>query len=198
MVKVAVLIGGAGTGKTTELIGVMESARAALGGSPFAIGFASFTRAARAEAVSRAAAAWDVPEEVLTKDGWFRTVHSVCYRQLRIEKGQIIGNSKDDRIWLSKALGVHISVVSDDEKGGMNKYSSSRRDDPAVIAMTAWELCRARVEPIRDTLLRLARGGTPVPPFSQVKQYIERYEQAKRVEGRCDFSDLLARYSGLR
>lgn len=198
MVKVAVLIGGAGTGKTTELIGVMESARAALGGSPFAIGFASFTRAARAEAVSRAAAAWGVPEEVLTKDGWFRTVHSVCYRQLRIEKGQIIGNSKDDRIWLSKALGVHISVVSDEEKGGMNKYSSSRRDDPAVIAMNAWELCRARVEPIRDTLLRLARGGTQVPPFSQVKQYIERYEQAKRVEGRCDFSDLLARYSGLQ
>jgi len=198
MAKVAVLIGGAGTGKTTELIGVMESARAALGGNPFAIGFASFTRAARAEAVSRAAAAWVVPEEVLTKDGWFRTVHSVCYKQLRVEKGQIIGDSKEDRLWLSKALGVHISVVSDDEAGGINRYSSSRRDEPAVIAMNAWELCRARVEPIRDTLGRLARGGTPVPPFSQVKQFIERYEAAKRVEGRFDFSDLLARYAGLQ
>lgn len=197
MAKVAVLIGGAGTGKTTELIGVMESARAALGGSPFAIGFASFTRAARAEAVSRAAAAWGVPGDVLTKEGWFRTVHSVCHKQLRIEKGQVIGDSKEDRIWLSKALGVHISVMADDEAGGINRYSSSRHDEPAVIAMNAWELCRARVEPMSDTLKRLARGGVQVPPFPQVKQFIQRYEAAKRVEGRVDFSDLLARYAGL-
>lgn len=198
MAKVALLIGGAGTGKTTELIGVMEAARAALGGSPFALGFASFTRAARAEAVARAAAAWGVPEEVLTKDGWFRTVHSVCYKQLRVEKGQIIGDSKEDRLWLSKALGVHISVMADDERGGINRYSSSRRDEPAVVAMNAWELCRARVEPIRDTLARLARGGTPVPTFGAVKQFIERYESAKRLESRCDFSDLLARFAGLQ
>jgi len=55
--KVARLVGGAGTGKTTEVIRVMEEAKSGLGGSPFAIGFTSFTRAARAEAVERAAAA---------------------------------------------------------------------------------------------------------------------------------------------
>jgi superfamily I DNA/RNA helicase len=196
MVKVAILIGGAGTGKTSELLSVMESAKTALGGDPFALGFASLTRAARAEAVSRASAAWGIPEDVLAKEGWFRTAHSVCYRQLGIEKGQVIGDSKDDRLWLAKALGVHISVISDEDTGLM-RYSSSRRDEPAAVAMNCWELCRARVEPISATMKRLARAGAIVPPFAQVKQYVERYEAAKRLEGRYDFHDLLARYAGL-
>lgn len=196
MVKTAILIGGAGTGKTTELLGVMESAKAALGGSPFALGFCSFTRAARAEAVARASAAWGLPQGILEKEGWFRTAHSICKRQLQIEKGQIIGDTKEDRLWLAKALGVHISVVSDDDTG-MASYSSSRRDEPAVVALNAWELCRVRVEPIRDTLKRLARSGAVVPPFEVVRQFVDRYERAKRLEGRVDFSDLLARFAGL-
>lgn len=196
MVKTAILIGGAGTGKTTELLGVMESAKAALGGDPFSLGFCSFTRAARAEAVARASAAWGLPEGVLQKEGWFRTAHAICKRQLGIEKGQIIGDTKEDRLWLAKALGVHISVVSDDDTGMMS-FSSSRRDEPAVVAMNAWELCRVRVEPIRDTLLKLARSGAAVPSFGVVKQYVSRYESAKRLESRVDFTDLLARYAGL-
>jgi superfamily I DNA/RNA helicase len=197
MVKVATLIGGAGTGKTTELLSVMESAKSALGGSPFALGFCSFTRAARREAVERASASWGIPEGVLAKDGWFRTAHSICHRQLGIEKGQIIGDSKEDRLWLAKALQVHISVVADEDTG-MLGYSSSRRDEPAVVALNCWELSRARIEKPRDTLLRMSRGGAMVPAFGVVKQFIDRYEAAKRLEGRYDFTDLLARFAGLQ
>ena len=35
--QIARLVGGAGTGKTTELLQVMEKAKAGLGGSPFAL-----------------------------------------------------------------------------------------------------------------------------------------------------------------
>ena len=53
-VDVARLIGGAGTGKTTTILSKMELALERLGGNPLRLGFASFTRAARAEAVARA------------------------------------------------------------------------------------------------------------------------------------------------
>ena len=55
--QVARLIGGAGTGKTSELLNIMKAVMSEIGNDPSAIGFASFTRAARAEMVERAAAA---------------------------------------------------------------------------------------------------------------------------------------------
>ena len=54
MVAVARLIGGAGTGKTTELMRIIEQV-AGKGVDPYSIGFCSFTRAARLEASTRAA-----------------------------------------------------------------------------------------------------------------------------------------------
>ena len=53
-VVIARLIGGAGTGKTTELLSVMDGALERLGGDPLRLGFASMTRAAREEATHHA------------------------------------------------------------------------------------------------------------------------------------------------
>lgn len=191
--KIAVLVGGAGTGKTTELLGVMESAKAALGGSPFALGFASVTRAARAEAVARASAAWNVPPESLSRDGWFRTTHSVAYRQLGIQRGQIIDDSKASQRWVADALKVDVRVIMDDDSG----YSMYAGDEAAAAALNCWEISRARVEPLRETIKRMSRTGQNPPTFAECKQFIERYEDAKRLEERLDYSDLLARFAGL-
>lgn len=194
MVKIARLVGGAGTGKTTELLGVMESARTMLGGSPLAIGFASFTRAARAEAVARAAAAWNVPPEMLSKDGWFRTVHSTSYRMLGVQKGQLIDETKASQKWVADALKVDVRVIMDDDSG----YSLYAGDTTAAAALNCWEISRARIEPLATTIKRMAMTGQEPPSFAEAKQFIKRYEQAKRVEERLDYSDLLAMYAGLR
>jgi DNA helicase-2/ATP-dependent DNA helicase PcrA len=194
MKQVARLVGGAGTGKTTELLGVMEAAKAALGGSPFSIGFASFTRAARAEAVSRASAAWEVPPEVLSKDGWFKTVHGTAHKMLKIEKGQLIDDSKASQRWVADALRVDVRVIMDDDSG----YSIYAGDTAAAGALNCWEISRARVEPLKETITRMARTGQSPPSFAECKQFITRYEEAKRLEERCDFSDLLARYAGIK
>ena len=191
MAQVAKLIGGAGTGKTRAMMEVIEEAKSRLGGSPFSVGFSSFTRAARAEAVSRAADAWGVPDETLSKQGWFKTVHSIAYSRIGIDHGQMLTDSKESVAWIANALGVPIGAVADDESN-MTRYVG---DKSAAAALNCWQLSRARLEPVMDTVRRLARLGTLVPADA-VKQYVEKYEAAKAREDRLDFADLLARFSG--
>lgn len=190
----ATLIGGPGTGKTTELLRILEAAKAALGGDPFAVGFTSLTRAARAEAVSRASAAWNIPPEVLQREGWFRTCHSISYRQLGIEKGQLIDDSKASQLWVADALKVDVRVILDDDSG----CASYAGDKAAASALNCWEVSRARVEPLVETLKRFSAVGREPPTFAECKQFITRYEEAKRIENRVDYGDLLARYAGIK
>jgi len=192
--KKARLVGGAGTGKTTELVRIMEAAKSALGGSPFSIGFTSFTRAARAEAVDRVSSAWNVPGEVLAKDGWFKTVHAIAHRQLGIKRGELLDDSKASASWIANALGVSVRTIIDDDSG----YSRFAGEKSAAAALNAWEQCRSRLEPLESTIRRAARLGEDVPSYAVCKQYIDKYEAAKRLECRCDFTDLLARFSGVR
>ena len=192
--KIARLIGAAGCGKTSELLSIMEGAKKALGGDPFSIGFASFTRAARAEAVSRASSAWGMPPEVLSRDGWFRTVHSVAYKMLGLQKGQLIDDTKASQRWVADALQVDVRVILDDDSG----YSIYAGDNSAAMSLNCWEISRARVEPIAATIKRMAATGQNPPTYAEAKQFITRYENAKRLEERYDFSDLLARYAGIK
>jgi DNA helicase-2/ATP-dependent DNA helicase PcrA len=191
--QIATLIGGPGTGKTTELLRILESAKARFGGDPFCLGFASYTKAARMEAASRAADAWGVPADLLAKHGWFKTVHAVCYKQLGIKEGQIIDKNKGSQIWLANALGVDVRVVLDEDTG-FSRYDGK---SAGSLALRAWDLSRARIEPLRDTLRRLAASGESLS-WAEAVQYIRRYEESKRFEDRCDYSDLLARFCGLR
>ena len=193
-VEVAKLIGGAGTGKTTELMQVMETAKGRLGGSPFSIGFTSFTRAARAEAVARASAAWNVAPEVLASDGWFKTVHAIAYRQLGVRKGELIDDSKASMQWIADALGVNVRTIIDDDSGYL-RYTGEKT---AAAALNVWEQSRSRMEPLKDTILRAARLGDEVPSYAACRQHIEKYEAAKRLDFRFDFTDLLARFCGVR
>ena len=188
------LVGGAGTGKTRELIEIMERAKAGLGGSPFALGFASFTRAARTEAAQRAADAWGIPAEVLTRDGWFKTAHATAYRQLGIKKGQLLGTDKESQLWLAEALGVDVRVILDADTG-RSQYTG---DHAASRAIQAWEISRARVEPLRETIKRMAAYGEQTPTWGEVRQYVTKYEAAKRSDDRFDYSDLLSRFAGIR
>lgn len=194
MVKqTARLVGGAGTGKTRELVNIMCKAREPLGGSPFSIGFASFTRAARQEAAERTAAEWGLPEGILTSAGWFRTCHSTAYRQLGVSQGELLTTNKESQAWIAEALGVDVRAVFDPDTGS-TMYTGDRS---AANAINAWELSRARIEPLRETVRGLAALGESVS-WSETLHYTTKYERAKRAHGRFDYSDLLSRFCGLR
>jgi DNA helicase-2/ATP-dependent DNA helicase PcrA len=190
-VKIARLIGAAGSGKTTELLRIMEGALPKLGGDPLRLGFASFTRAARAEAVSRAAAAWNVPPSLLDGEGWFRTIHSTAKRCLGIGPGQLIGGAAADAEWISNALGVRVST-SLDEDTGRQKFVGGQEG----AALDCWALARNTLQPLEEVVRKMRRLDDDVPDYAAVVRIAERYEMAKRVEDRLDFCDLLLRFSG--
>ena len=191
--KIARLIGAAGSGKTTELLRIMESALPKLGNDPLRLGFASFTRAARAEAVGRAAAAWGVAPGLLDGEGWFRTVHSTAKRCLDVQPGQLLGGSAADTEWISNALGVRVSTTIDDETG-RQKFVGGVEG----AALTCWDLARSTLQPLDEVVRKARRLDDNVPDFAAVVRISERYELAKRLEDRLDFSDLLLQFSGIR
>lgn len=191
--QIARLVGGAGTGKTTELVGVVERLRERLGCGPSGIGFSSFTKAARREAVDRVAAVWDVAPERLSKHGWFRTVHSICLKQLGGGDGQVLSEDKKSQQWLADALGVAVSQFQDET--GLVRYRSDCK--PAAQALTCWGIARSRMCSLSDIIKEMARRGDQVPAFAVAKQYVDRYEKAKRADGAFDFADMLSRFAGI-
>lgn len=193
-IQAARAIGGAGTGKTTMLLEIAEKAmeRPEIGGNPMALGFSSFTRAARGEAAGRAAAAWGIQQSELEREGWFRTCHSVAYRQLGVSKGEIVGDSRDDVEWLSNAVGAEVHTETAEEDGQASVYVGDRE---AAAALNFWSRSRSMVLPLRAVVD--AADSEDNPGFGTVSRYVEAYEQAKRLDGRTDFTDLLSRFAGV-
>jgi DNA helicase-2/ATP-dependent DNA helicase PcrA len=191
MPEVARIIGGAGTGKTTFLLEKMERALEVGGYRPEQIGFVSFTRAARAEAAERAAAKFNVGVKDLEQHGWFRTIHSAVYRLLRGQCGELLTDTAEDRRWLQEHLGEPISHVEGEETG----EPFSRKSD-AEIALSMWSAARNRLLPLRDLHERAKACDERTPDFAYCREVVEKYQQAKRLQGRTDFTDLIGLYAG--
>lgn len=195
MVQEARVIGGAGTGKTTMMIDIMEKAmeRPEVARNPYALGFSSFTRAARAEAASRAGVAWGVSPDDLAGAGWFRTAHSVAYRVLGVGNGEILSGSKEDDRWVSEAVGSDVAYSLDEDDGGVGVYTG---DPVAAAALNYWSLARSVIRPLREIVE--ADQNPDAPPASEVIKRIEMYEQRKRLDHRIDFTDMLCRFVGVK
>ena len=190
-------VGSAGTGKTRLMIDTACKAleRPETRGNPMAIGFSSFTRAARSEAAGRAAEAWGMQQSELERFGWFRTAHSVAYRQLGIAKGEVLGGSKADDKWVSEALGSDVAFcLDDDADGGIGVYTG---DPVAAAALNYWSLARSMVVPLRQVAEAAYEWEPDGPTADEVIRRIEMYETAKRLDGRIDFTDMLSRFVGV-
>lgn len=183
------IIGGAGTGKTTFLMGKMKQAIEAGGYTPYDIGFVSFTRAAALEAAQRASKLFDIPVESLQSAGWFRTLHSICYNMLGVSSGSLIADCKKDREWLAEHLDCEISKIESDD-GPFTGASEGER------VLSLWQACRNRLVPFKDVHEVAAHCDERVPDIQRCKLLIEKYEQAKRLDHREDFTDIIGRFVG--
>ncbi len=189
-------IGGAGTGKTTMMKGIAEKAlaRPEMAGNPLALGFSSMTRAARTEAAMRCGKAWGVSPEELMQQGWFKTAHAVCFKMLGVSRGEIVGTGGvEDAKWVSEAVGSDVAFSMDEDDGGVQVYTGDR---VAAAALNYWSLSRNLVIPLREVVE--ADQDHEAPSADEVIKRIVMYEQAKRLDARVDFTDLLARFSGVR
>lgn len=194
MPKIARLIGSAGSGKTTELMRIMEGAMPGVGGDPRMIGLLSFTRAARQEFAERASAAHGIPVDSLTKEGYIRTGHSLCYKQLAVHAGQMITDSKADIEWLANSFGVPLRTTVDDDNGNQIYIG----DERVSWSLNAWSMHRVTLKPLDEIVRRMAVSDpADAQDVSEVRVVADKYESLKRLDDRYDFSDLLLRFAGL-
>lgn len=190
---VARLIGGAGTGKTKALLDLMSKAVDEIG-DPHEIGFVSFTRAARREAAERAAEQFDLTPKQLEQDGWFRTIHSVAYRCLGCKTGDLITDTAEDRQWVQTAVQEEIHGAT--PAIGEEPFAEPTGD--ADRALSLWSTARNRLVPLREVWDESDEADPRTPDYPTVAATVERYEQAKRLDGRLDYVDLLGRFAGYR
>ena len=107
------IFGSPGTGKTTTLLNILE-AKIAEGYNPLKIGYFSFTRRAIKEARSRIIKKFKLSDDDLE---YFRTIHSLCYRFLNINSGQVF---KGERLKeFSDLVRVEMTGVSDENTTGL-------------------------------------------------------------------------------
>lgn len=190
--QTAKLIGGAGTGKTTELLLIMDGVLAKIS-DPRLIGFVSFTRAARSEAAARASDQFGCKVTELEQAGWFRTLHSVCYRCLGVGK-ELLAGGKETKEWLQEALQDDVEAVPICEDDSLDIFSGTHTD--AERALQLWNTARNRLQPLATVWSESDAVDQNTPSLGYCEDIIERYEQAKRLDGRVDYVDMLARYAG--
>lgn len=193
MPTIARLIGGAGTGKTTELLRIMQQTIDTGEVGPETIGFVSFTRAARAEAASRAAEKFGCQEKELQHRGWFRTLHSVCYRCL--EAKEVLTEDASGKKWLKESLGMEVDHESTDEEDGMGIVIGGPKTD-ASIALAIWQAARNRLIPLDKAWREYDAQNPSTPTLENCRVIIERYELHKRIDHKRDFVDLLGDFAG--
>jgi uncharacterized protein YeaO (DUF488 family) len=189
-------IGHAGSGKTTLILDKLSEYRDSLGLSPEEIGCCTFTRAGRQEISERAAARWGCDTERLTKRGWFRTAHSIAHRQCNVGQGQLI-EGQDGAEWVSKAVGGTLATKFDARSNAVN-YVSLDGDNSAALALKAWDIARAKGVSIDKVIDSWKVIGETTLDVHAAASILRRYERAKKREDRLDFTDMIARFAGMR
>jgi len=196
MGKVERHIGGPGTGKTRLILDRLSETKREFSLSIDEIALCTFTRAGRQELSERAAAEWGCDPESLTKHGWFRTAHSISHRQCHVEEGQLLQGSEGAE-WIGEVVGGKVATRYDARSREVS-FVSGESDNTLTRALAAWDLARANMTSLKAVLRRWAAAGEHVPDSHAVARYIEKYETAKRRQGRLDYTDIIAKFAGIR
>ncbi|QDT41104.1 Putative ATP-dependent DNA helicase YjcD [Gimesia alba] len=186
---IAQVIGGAGTGKTTYLLGVMDKL-IDIGADPMKIGFVSFTKAAVKEAADRAGSRFNVDPGVLSRDGYFKTLHAMCYMLLDVRSETLITDDQKSKKWIAEAIGEKIG--NEDESDPFSSHTESG------IALMLWHCARNRLEPYEAAWQRASCTDERTPSYSFCRSVVEKYEHYKVLDNKVDFTDLLGSYAGYK
>jgi len=172
-------IGPPGTGKTTQLVAVVEDERAK--GTPWdEICLIAFTKAAADEAKERVHDELGAAERDLVH---FRTLHSLCWSLLG-RRGIVL-----DEAHLRAFAKQHSYRMSGSLPRNMNDFieqlGQKVTEDDALLAIYEWSRAR-RIS------LKEAHGRFPLQvSFERLERFVERYDKYRIDSGIVDYTDML-------
>lgn len=173
------LYGCPGTGKTFTLLKYFEKELKTI--KPNRIGFMTFTRAGRLEALGRTG----MTEEELP---YVKTLHAICYKVLAIDQNQLV-LGRDLRTF-GASIGVHLSGYTPDLfnlEAVTDKYPQPTKADRLLQIN---HLGRHRGLKLRETL----KDAPPEIDFRYAKWFTQAYRDWKTANGKLDYTDLLSDY----
>ena len=173
-----VVLGPPGCGKTTTLLNILD-AELASGTQPERIGFVSFTRKAAEEAAVRACDRFGLPRK---RFPWFRTLHSLCFRQLGLRREDVLEGKRLQEF--SAYANVPISGRWGEE-GMLLGFESGDR----IIFME--NLSRVRGITLRQQYDEMEGDGLQWREVERVADALEVFKQQRAL---LDFTDMLAQF----
>lgn len=178
--KTQLYLGPPGTGKTTTLLGVVET-ELANGVPPDRIGFVSFTKRATTEAVERALERFKVGERDLP---YFRTLHSLAYSGLGVRRGQVL--EKQHYLKFGNVLGEIITGAGPGEDG-MFGQRATRGD----VMLFIDSLARTRQVSLFSQWRAVAPDDVEWPAQERFSRALRQYKHDANL---LDFTDMLERF----
>lgn len=173
--SLSLILGGPGAGKTTRLLQIMEQELAA-GVHPSQIAFVSFTKAAAGEARQRAMEQFGLTEDDLP---WFRTLHSLAYKQLALTKDDVV--NEGDWPLISAATGEQFT--------GAGELLGTKRTGDLVLQLMAY------AANTRQTLEQVYHQfNLKTLQWATVRRIASVYEAYKVEEQKLDFNDMLVEF----
>lgn len=172
-----------GCGKTTTLLDTVE-AELAGGVEPDKIAFVSFTRRAVKEAIDRAVTRFGFSPDDLR---YFRTLHSLCYRQCDYTRGEVLGRS--DMQKFGELIGMDFASFWNNEDGPPDDMAGTLLGDHYQFV---YDLHRNAKVPLEDAY----RDHAPEEMlWPALERYTRAYSDFKVEVGKNDFTDMLLEYS---